>query len=285
MLFDPHILVQEPLRVLAVTAIIMIGKTVAAVALVLLFRYPLNTALTVGAGLAQIGEFSFILAGLGVSLGLLSREGQDLILAGALISIALNAALFAAIEPAQAWIRQRSSFARKLEQRDDPLAELPVTVDPAQLAGQVVIVGYGRVGSRIAEALRERLIPFVIAEQNREIVEKLRAQGIAAVSGDAMEPDVLVQAHIARAAMMVVAIPETFAARQMIDTARTLNPGIEIVIRTHSEDDAQLFEREHLGTAFLGEHELARGMTAHVLERMGKAPGAAASASSHAQAR
>jgi CPA2 family monovalent cation:H+ antiporter-2 len=285
MLFDPQILVQEPLRVLAVTAIIIIGKTVAAVALVLLFRYPLNTALTVGAGLAQIGEFSFILAGLGVSLGLLSAEGQDLILAGALISIALNSALFAAIEPAQAWIRQRSSFARRLEQRDDPLAELPVTVDPTYLAGQVVIVGYGRVGRRIADALRERLIPFVIAEQNREIVEKLRAQGTAAVSGDAMEPDVLVQAHIARAAMMVVAIPDTFAARQMIDTARTLNPGIEIVIRTHSEDDAALFEREQLGTAFLSEHELARGMAAHVLERMGKAPSAAASATTHAQGR
>jgi CPA2 family monovalent cation:H+ antiporter-2 len=115
MLFEPHILVTEPLRVLAVAGIIMIGKTLAAIALVLAFRYPLNTALTVGASLAQIGEFSFILAGLGVSLGLLPREGQSLILAGALISISFNPLLFAVIEPVQRWIRSRSHIARALE--------------------------------------------------------------------------------------------------------------------------------------------------------------------------
>ena len=188
MLFDPDVLLHEPMKVLAVVAIIMIGKTAAAVLLVLAFRYPLNTALTVGASLAQIGEFSFILAGLGRSLGLLPPEGESLILAGALISISLNSLLFAAIEPAQAWIRSRSGRARALERNADPLAELPASVDQTKLSGHVLLVGYGRVGRRIAELLAERGIPFVVAEQNREVVERLRELNIPAVSGDASEP-------------------------------------------------------------------------------------------------
>ena len=156
MLFDPHILLQEPLKLLSVVGIVLLGKTVAAVALVLAFRYPLNTALTVGASLAQIGEFSFILAGLGVTLGLLPTEGRSLILAAALVSITLNPVMFAAIEPVQRWIRSRSSVARALERRDDPLAELPTAFDPESLTGHVVLVGYGRVGSRIAEALQKQ---------------------------------------------------------------------------------------------------------------------------------
>ncbi|HEX2120340.1 MAG TPA: cation:proton antiporter, partial [Thermoanaerobaculia bacterium] len=164
MLFDPAVIVREPLAVLAVVGIIMFGKTLAAIALVLLLRYPLNTALIVGASLAQIGEFSFILAGLGVEYRLLPEEGRSLILAGALISIALNPAVFAAIEPAQRWIRARSELARKLERRTDPLAELPTSVDASLLTGHVAIVGYGRVGKRIAAALREQNVPFTIAE-------------------------------------------------------------------------------------------------------------------------
>ena len=138
MLFDPAVVWNEPLKLLAVVAIIMLGKTVAAVALVLLFRYPLNTALTVGVSLAQIGEFSFILAGLGKDLGLLSAEGMSLVLAGALISIALNPLLFAAVEPLRRWILQRSALARQLEQRTDPYAELPTSTERQYLQGQVV---------------------------------------------------------------------------------------------------------------------------------------------------
>ncbi len=148
MLFDPHILVEEPWHVLAVVTIIIFGKSLAAFFLVLGFRYPLNTALTVSASLAQIGEFSFILAGLGVSLGLLPPAGQSLILAGALMSIALNPLVFRAIEPAQVWIRARSKLARSLERPNDPLAELPMTVDASRLTGHVVLIGYGRVGRR-----------------------------------------------------------------------------------------------------------------------------------------
>ncbi len=181
MLFDPAVLWSRPTQVLAVVAIIMLGKTLAAAALVLALRYPLNTALTVSASLAQIGEFSFILVALGASLGLLPPEGASLVLAGALISMALSPMLFHAIAPLQAWLRARSAWARRLEQRDDPLAELPMSTDARYLARQVVLVGYGRVGHRVAKVLAANDIPFVVAEQNRALVESLRERGIAAV--------------------------------------------------------------------------------------------------------
>ncbi|HYC91820.1 MAG TPA: YbaL family putative K(+) efflux transporter [Thermoanaerobaculia bacterium] len=268
MLFDPAVLVRQPLAVLAVVAIIMIGKTVAAIALVLLLRYPLNTAMTVGASLAQIGEFAFILANLGVEYKLLTAEGQNLILGGALISIALNPAVFGVVEPARRWILRRSDLARRLEHRVDPLAQLPDSVDASLLTGHVTIVGYGRVGRRIAEALAERKIPYTIAEQNREVVERLREQDVRAVSGDAADPAVLIQAHVARAAMLVIATPDTVGVRKMIDVARKLNPKIKVVLRTHSDEEATLLQREAAGTVFMGEHELARAMTQHVVETM-----------------
>ena len=267
MLFDPDVLISEPLHVLAVVAIIILGKSVAAFFLVLLFRYPLNTALTVSASLAQIGEFSFILAGLGISLGLLPAEAQSLILAGAIISIAVNPLVFQAIEPAQTWIRSRSKLAQALERSDDPLAALPMTTDLQRLTGHIVIVGYGRVGRRIGEALMAQGIAIVVAEQNRETVERLRESGVSAVSGDASEPAVLIQAHVHRASMLVIATPDTLNVRKMIEIARTVNPRIETVVRTHSEEEAVLLKQENAGRVFLGEHELAQGMTHYVLER------------------
>ncbi len=273
MLLQPQVLIHQPLQVMIVVAIIIFGKSLAAFFLVLLFRYPLNTALTVSASLAQIGEFSFILAGLGVSLGLLPTDGQSLILAGAIISIALNPLVFRAIEPAQAWIRSRSKLAQSLERPDDPLAVLPMSVDLNRLTGQVVLVGYGRVGRRIGEALIERAIPFVVAEENRETVEKLRERGIPAVSGDASDPKVLIQAHVQRARMLVIATPDTLDVRRMIDTARTVNPRIETVVRTHSEEEAALLEKENAGKVFLGEHELASSMIQHVFNRYAAGPG------------
>jgi CPA2 family monovalent cation:H+ antiporter-2 len=267
MLFDPQVLIREPLHLFVVLAIIIFGKSLAAFFLVLLFRYPLNTALTVSASLAQIGEFSFILAGLGVQLGLMPQEGQSLILAGAMISIALNPLVFYAIEPAQSWIRKRSQLAQALERPDDPLAVLPVTVELTRLTGQVVLVGYGRVGRRIGEALTANGISFVVAEENREIVEQLRARGIPAVSGDASDPNVLIQAHVHRARMLVIATPDTLDVRRMIEIARTVNPRIETVVRTHSEQEAVLLEKENAGKVFLGEHELAGSIIQHVLDR------------------
>ena len=270
MLFDPDILIKQPFHLVATLGIIIIVKSLAAFLLVLAFRYPLNTALTVSASLAQIGEFSFILAGLGVSLGLLPVEAQSLILAAAFISITLNPLIFKLVEPAQAWIRSRSGVARILERSDDPLAELPTTVTSSYVTNHVVLVGYGRVGGHIGETLRKESVPLVVAEQNRETVEGLRKRGIHAVAGDAAEPAVLIQAHIARAAMLVIAVPDTLRARRMIETARILNPPVGIIVRTHNEEEAALLRKESGGMVFLGEHELAFSMVRHVLANFPK---------------
>ncbi|MDO8825890.1 YbaL family putative K(+) efflux transporter [Methylophaga sp.] len=267
MLFDPTILIDEPLHVLAVVGIIIIGKSMAAMAITLAFRYPLNTALTVAASLAQIGEFSFILAGLGLTLGLLPQEGMNLVLAGAIISIALNPLLFSVVNPLRKWILMRSFLARRLERRQEPFAELPMSTESKFLKGQVVLVGFGRVGSRVAEALKARDIPFVVAEQNREQVKALRKQGIAAVAGNAAEPAVLIQAHIANAAMLVIATPDPVDVRQMADTARKLNPGIEIVLRTYNAAEAQLLTKDGIGKVFFSEDELAKSITSHITTR------------------
>jgi CPA2 family monovalent cation:H+ antiporter-2 len=274
MLFDPRVLVEHPLEVLGVVAIVLVGKSLAAFVLVLALRYPLNTAITVSASLAQIGEFSFILAALGMSLGLLPVLGQNLILAGAIISIAVNPLMFKAINPLQEWLRSKSDLARKLERSTDPLAELPMTVTHERLTGQVVLVGYGRVGKRIAEELTRQKVHYVVAEQNRDVVEELRRRDQPAVAGNAADPAVLIQAHIARASMLVIATPDTFHVRSMIETAKALNPAIRCVVRTHSEEEATLLREETGGTVFVGERELARSMTEHVLQGLAEAPAA-----------
>ena len=277
MLFDPRILVEQPLHVLATVGVIVIGKWLAAVALVLLLRYPVRTALVVGAGLAQVGEFSFILAGLGLALGLLPREGQSLMLAGAIISIAVNPLVFAAIAPIEAWLLRRRALAGRPGAQGNPLAELPTSTDGKYLARQVVLVGWGRVGKHIATALQDAAIPCVVAEANREFVEALRAAGQPAVWGDATEPAVLIQAHIATARALVIATPESLHVRQMVDAARALNPGIEVVVRSHNAQEAALLERDGAGTVFVGERELARSMAAFVLARVqADQPGAGA---------
>jgi CPA2 family monovalent cation:H+ antiporter-2 len=276
MLFDPAILVEQPLAVLATVAIILVGKSLAAIALVLVLRYPARTALMVAASLAQIGEFSFILAGLGMSLGLLPKEGQSLIVAGALISIAMNPFVFSAFESVHKWMSRRAMLAGRAEPPPNALAELPMSTDPKFLAGQVVLVGWGRVGKRIAEALGRKGIPYVVVEENREFVAILRERGIPAVWGDATEAEVLVQGHIARARALVVATPETVLVRKMISVARQLNPGIQVVIRSHNLQEAELLERDEAGTVFVGEIELARAMTEHVLKAVATKPAASA---------
>lgn len=268
MLFDPSILWEQPEHVLAVVGIIMVGKTIAAMALVLFFRYPINTALTVGASLAQIGEFSFILATLGVSLKLLSLEGQNLILAGALISITLNSFIFSAIEPIQNWIRERSSLARLLERSGDPLAMLPDEVSQDYLRDQVVIVGHGEVGRRITKTLMAEEIKVVIAEENREIVEDLREKGIAAVSGVATEPGVLIQAHIQHARLLVLSPMDILDIHKIVDIAKTLNPQIQVLICAESKQEAEVIRKENIGEVYLAKEEMAKNMSNHILNQI-----------------
>jgi len=268
MLFDPYILIEQPLKVLIVVAIIIFGKALVACGIVLLFRYPLNTALTVGAGLAQIGEFSFILAGFGVALNIFPQSGQNLILAGALISIAFNTMILRAIEPAQIWIRSRSRLARLLERSEDPLAELPITVSEQATTGHIIVVGYGIVGITICQKLREQGIALVVADQNRDIVQELRISGIHAVAGDASEPNVLIQSHIVRAAGLVITTPDLARARAMIEIARMLNPKVVIALRAHDTEELEMLQSENAGVVFYAEQELAINMVQHLLQTL-----------------
>lgn len=265
MLFDPIVLIQHPMKVILVVLIIIIGKSLAAFLLVLAFRYPINTALTVSASLAQIGEFSFILAGLGVSLGILPKEGMSLILAGALISISINHLVFKLIEPAQNWILSNTKLVRAIEFSKDPLAELPMNIKSSELSGHIVLVGFGRVGKRIGSDLIMNGLGIVVVEQNRELVEALRKQGIRAVAGDATDENVLIQAHIAKAQKLVIATPDAIRVRKMIEIARILNPHIETVVRTHSDEESALLKKENLVVVFHGEQELAKNMLSHIL--------------------
>jgi CPA2 family monovalent cation:H+ antiporter-2 len=267
MLFDPRMLIEEPLRVMIVVAIIVLGKSLAAFIIVVASRYPLNTALVVSASLAQIGEFSFILAALGVSLKVLPPEAQSLILAGALISIALNPFVFRCIEPLQQSILKRSRLARRMAHTDDPLAELPYDVDQGRLTAHVVLVGLGRVGRQAHARLRAQGQSVVVAEQDRDRVETLREANEPAVLGDASDPVVLVQAHVARAAVLIVTVRDTFKARQMIETARALNPAIRTIVRVDNDEEASLLRGEHADAVFIAEEELGVAMANAALER------------------
>lgn len=265
MLFDPTVIIERPMQLLGVVSIILVGKSLAAAAVVLLFRYPLNTALTVSASLAQIGEFSFILAGLGISLGLLDQAGQSLIVAGALISIALNPLIFSLIEPFQAWARRRSAWARQLEARSDPLSALPDTTDPRFLSQHVVLIGHGRVGRQLAKSLKTEHKAYVVIEQNRERVEALRTASVAAVFGNASDPATLIQAHITRAACLIIATADSVGITQVIEHARTLNPAIAVVLRLHDESQLKWAANQPRTYGYLGEQALAEVMMQKVL--------------------
>ena len=269
MLFDPMVIVREPVRVLAVLAIITLGKSLAALAIVLLFRYPVGTALTVSASLAQIGEFSFILAGLGVSLGLLPVEGRSLILAGALLSITLNPLMFRATDTIDRWLHARPRVLVLLERPSLVPVTLPDDGNEAALRGHAIIVGFGRVGSTIGKGLDSHSLPYVVVESDRQLIEKLRERNVPVVYGDAARPGILEYADAATARVLIVTAPEPFHARQVIDLARRINPAIDTVVRTHTSADQEYLERLGVGLVVMGERELAFGMMRYALRGLG----------------
>jgi len=269
MLFDPTILLRDPLAVVAVILAIVVGKSLAAFVIVLLFRHPVTTALTVSASLAQIGEFSFILAAMGVSLGLLPPEGRDLVLAGALISITLNPFVFATITPVTRWVRARPWLSALVERGASRLAVLPEHPRSNPLRDHAVIVGYGRVGSMIGSALTSESLPFVVIERDLHLVEALRDRGVRAIYGDASAPGVLDAAGIQSARLLVIASPDNYAARRILEVARRKNDRVDTVIRTHNDHERAHFERQGVGRVVMGERELALGMAEYALESLG----------------
>lgn len=261
MLFNPAIVVEHPWLLAGTIFIIVFGKSLAAFLIVRAFRYPTTTALTISASLAQIGEFSFILAGLGVALKLMPQTGLDLILAGAIISIMLNPFVFQAID----WIKPRLEK-RKAKSEDEiaspaePPEESTAILTPTSLANHAVIVGYGRVGSHIGDRLRELNIPYLVIEDRADVVKQLRARGIEVFFGNAASSELLAAVNLSGARTLFVAIPESFEAGQIVQQARKANPSLEIVARAHS--DAEKDNLDRLGASFtiMGEREIAQGM-------------------------
>ncbi len=267
MLFDPGILIREPLSVLAVLGIILIGKSLAAIAIVLVFGHPLGTALTIAASLAQVGEFSFILVGLGLSLNLLPVEGRDLVLGGALLSITLNPLLFALATRAARYLGERPDLAARFERKGTDALAVAMAISAHR--DHAVIVGYGRVGSAIGEAMAAWDLPFVVVDRDRRRVEDLRRRGVATVFGDAAAPGILQAAEIGTARLLVVATPDSHQARRLMRAAREVNPGIDTLMRTHSDVERRKLEAEKVGLVLMGERELALGMMQYALRSLG----------------
>jgi K+:H+ antiporter len=267
MLFDPSILLRDPLAVLAVLGIILLGKTLVAFAIVTTFGYPLVTALTVSASLAQIGEFSFILAGLGADLGILPLAGRDLILAGAILSIALNPLAFAAIGPITAWL-QRSRIGTPIAASDVPQA-VGSEKRRSMLRDHAVIVGYGRVGSRIGPMLEQFAVPYVVIERDRRLVGSLREGGVSAVCGDASLEGILDAAGVRHARVIVIATPDGLQTRHVLEISREMNPQIKTAVRTHSDSERAYLERAGVDIVTMGEHHLAMAMAEFALACFG----------------
>ncbi|WP_322518025.1 YbaL family putative K(+) efflux transporter [Rhodopseudomonas palustris] len=264
MLVDPGILIREPLPVLATVLIIIFGKSLAAFLIVRLFGHPNMTALTISASLAQIGEFSFILASLGVSLALLPDRGRDLVLAGAIISILLNPLMFALLDR----FGMRETLSKTKVKAPDPDARAKTTLGagakPAHHDGHVVLIGYGRVGSTVGAALRQDGADLVVIENDAERVAQLQREGIAAIGGNAAAPDMLEAAAIAGSRGLLVAIPDAFEGGQIVAKARALNQTLPIIARAHSAEEVVHLKSNGADVVIMGEDEIAKAMLARL---------------------
>ncbi|MDQ2673319.1 MAG: cation:proton antiporter [Chloroflexota bacterium] len=267
MLLDPGYLLANPLAILAVVALVVIGKSLAAVTIVAILGYPVRTGLTVGAGLAQVGEFSFILATAGVGLGLLPEEAYQLVVAGALISITLNPLIFAAVDPIDAWLKARPGLRRHLDRGGGRLARPAPNEEP--LSGHAVICGWGRVGRTVARALEQRGFAYVVVEEHRRTVEALRERGVSALYGDIADASLLEYAGIQRARVLVFAAYDPPAAEFAVEHARRVNQRIEIVVRVETPEEAKRLLDRGATQTVEGERELAVQMARYTLRRFG----------------
>ncbi|MEN4768472.1 Kef family K(+) transporter [Duffyella gerundensis] len=253
MLFDPMILVEQPLAVLGALAIVVIGKSAAAWLLVTLLGHSRRTALTISVSLAQIGEFAFILAGLGISLNLLSEEGRNLVLAAAILSIMLNPILFSLLE----------RYLARAESKADRTADVPADEEqqiPVDVCNHAVIVGYGRVGSLLGISLIESEVPMVVVENSRPRIEALREQGISAVLGNAARAETMQLARLDCARWLIITIPNGYESGEVVTAARAKYPDLTIIARAHYDDEVSYIFDRGANQVIMGEREIAGSM-------------------------
>jgi monovalent cation:H+ antiporter-2, CPA2 family len=265
MLFHPAVILEAPFAVLATVVIIIIGKSIAAFAVVRLFGQSTDTGLMISASLAQIGEFSFILASLGLALGVLPNEGRDLILAGAIITILLNPLLFAALDRYFVWRDQSRTdeVAPDAAEEEGEEQEATPTREPipeTTLTNHVVLIGHGRVGRYVSKQLRKKGIPVYIVEDDAEDAADLNAKGIEALHGNAADPEVIKSANLGEARCLLVAIPDAFEGGQVVEQARAINPNLRIVARAHSEAEIDHLAKHGANFVVMGEHEIGKAM-------------------------
>lgn len=279
MLFDPFSLMSNGWPTLATLAIIVIGKSLAAFVIVIAFRYPLGTALMISASLAQIGEFSFILAELGVGLKLLPEQGRDLILAGAILSILVNPLMFLALD----WMKPRLDARAARAASPEEAKPVGPATQPGQVAsvatvakedgpppstalsGHTILIGYGRVGSLVGAALKQASLPFLVIEDADKTLARLREDGVEIVSGNAANAGVFAAANPQGAKRLILAIPNAFEAGQVVLRARAANPGINVIARAHSDAEVEHLKGLGADTVIMGEREIARGIVEEVL--------------------
>jgi CPA2 family monovalent cation:H+ antiporter-2 len=257
MLFNPMTLWERPLQVLATLFIILIGKSVAAFLIVRAFGHTQGTALTIAASLAQIGEFSFILAGLGTQLNVLPAEGRDLIITGALLSIFANPAVFAVLD------RRRDTAAAADATPTAVVAAAPVPAD--HMTSHAVVVGYGRVGSVVAARFRQQGHGVLAVETASKLIEGARAAGFDVIHGNAAQDDIIRACNLAAARWLMVAIPNAFEAGRVVQAARAINPELTIVARAHSDAEVEHLTKLGANTTVMGEREIAISMVEHAL--------------------
>jgi monovalent cation:H+ antiporter-2, CPA2 family len=271
MLFDPTVAVRHPFLVAMTVLLIVAGNAAAVFAIARLFRHSIQNALALGLTLSQIGEFSFILAGIGVELELLPESGRDLILAGAMVSILVNPLLFVAAERLlPRWLKTRETGAPGAQAAEAEIPELPQT----SLAGHAVLVGYGRVGSLVARTLSEMSQPYLVIEERPAIAESLRAAGTEVIVGNAAEPAMLDAANVAGARFLISAIPNPFESGNLIERARAANPALDIIARAHSDAEVDYLAKLGANKIIMGEREIARGIAEHILTHAKPAPAA-----------
>jgi len=263
MLFNPTVITEQWDKVLLVVLIIIAGKGTASFLLVYLFRYPLKTGLLVSSGLAQIGEFSFILVSLGLAHGLLPPEGRDLVLAGALISIALNPLVFYMSFIFYECVGRHPRLARFFNMRDDNLSYLGGE-ERSGLKDLVILIGHGRVGKHVGRNIQDAHIDLVVIDSNRERVEALRAQGYHAIAGDATHERTLREAAIDQATAIAIAVPDPFEARRILETARAINPNIRVLVRVHNDQEQEYFESQGVDLVLHEPREVGRRMVEYL---------------------
>ena len=231
MLVNPIYLFNNIGHVLALTALIVLGKSLITLLLGSIFPWQGRTALVVAAGLSQIGEFSFILGQAGIGFGLLDQNQYSLILAGALLSITVNPMMFRLITPTEKWLQKSPALWRLLD-RHRPK---PLSVEE-KVEGHVVIIGYGRVGRHIANLLEQMSIPHLVIDSDAERIEELNQRGIPNLFGDASNSEVLTHAGLARARALVVAGPDEAASGLVVAAARDIAPKLPIIARASTEE-------------------------------------------------